>query len=276
MKNPELNFKDVYDNKVQGLVEYCRKYDLKCMVLGISGGIDSTVTSIIARNAADILGIKLIGVGLPTSTNSSKECEIANAIGLHVCNEYVEYPIEDSFMQIYDDCNWLMRNFTVNKTTTKIANGNMKARIRMIMLYHIASVMNGIVLDTDNLTEHELGFFTIHGDEGDIGVLRDLFKTDVYKLAEWILSSGSIDDYARTALQDSINIPATDGNGVGCDLEQFGLDTYDKVDAVIRGEETKEVGNVLNLHNRSSYKRLCRPLYIDIDGNVKQSNDKEV
>lgn len=51
---------------------------------------------------------------------------------------------------------------------TKIANGNIMARLRMMYLYNQAGIKKGIVIDTDNLTEHYLGFWTIHGDEGDL------------------------------------------------------------------------------------------------------------
>jgi len=62
----------------------------------------------------------------------------------------------------------------------------MKARIRMILLYDLAGGNDGMVLSTDNYTEYLLGFWTLHGDVGDFGMIQSLWKTEVYDMVEWI------------------------------------------------------------------------------------------
>ena len=81
----------------------------------------------------------------------------------------------------------------------------------MITLYDIASKEGGIVIDTDNLTEHFLGFFTIHGDDSDFNPIGGLWKHEVYELAAWMKENVFKDS---ESLEASMAIVPTDGNGV--------------------------------------------------------------
>lgn len=65
----------------------------------------------------------------------------------------------------------------VSLKRTPIADGNIQARLRMIYLYNLASIHKGLVMSTDNQTEYQLGFWTIHGDVGDFDPIQDLWKT---------------------------------------------------------------------------------------------------
>ena len=273
----EKDFQLIYDNLTYGLAKYCRENGIKSMVLGISGGIDSTITAAIAKAACSGLGIPLYGVSMPTITNSDYETGTAELVGNAFCDKFVEQPIGRLYSSVEVVCSNLTYSLT-NKLddSTKIAKGNIKARLRMITLYHIASMTGGVVLDTDNATEHFTGFYTIHGDDGDIGVLRDLDKSTIFAFADWMTSNLKLfNDMQRKAIVASRKLNPTDGNGVGCDLEQFGLDTYEQVDAVVNGEETENVCNVLKLHKKTWYKRLPRPFYIGIDGTYRDSNENE-
>ena len=257
------DFQSIYDNLTYGLARYGRENGIKSMVLGISGGIDSTVTAVIANAACAELGILLIGISLPSSTNLDDETSAAKLVGGAFCTKFDEVSIN----HLYAYTESFLVGIAGSINNTKIAKGNIKARLRMMTLYHIASISGGIVLDTDNRTEHFTGFFTVHGDEGDIGVLRDLDKTTIFEFANWLVKESEILTHEqRVAVQMSMSLNPTDGNGVGCDLEQFGLSTYKEVDAVVNGEETEKVGNILKLHEKTWYKRLPRPFYIGTDG----------
>ena len=103
----------------------------------------------------------------------------------------------------------------------------------MITLYDIASKEGGIVLDTDNLTEHFLGFYTIHGDDSDFNPIGGLWKHEVYGLAKWM--HDNVYEQSK-ALEASIALMPTDGNGVkeGGDLAQIAEGkTYDDVDEIL-------------------------------------------
>lgn len=269
MKN---DYQLIYDNLTYGLAKYCRENGIKSMVLGISGGIDSTITAAIANAACKELGIQLIGVSLPSSTNLDEETSAAKLVGEAFCTKFDEVSIN----HLYAYTESFLVGIAGSVNNTKIAKGNIKARLRMMTLYHLASITGGIVLDTDNKTEHFTGFFTVHGDEGDIGVLRDLDKTAIFEFAKWLAyDSDILTSEQHVAVQMSMSLNPTDGNGVGCDLDQFGLSTYGEVDAVVNGVETENVGNVLKLHKKTWYKRMARPFYIGVDGTYRDSNGNE-
>lgn len=240
--------KERLDKIVSILSDYLTKNEIKCMVLGISGGIDSTVCAAICHEVFNKTGIKLLGYSLMCNTNESDERSAAILAG-EFCNEFKNidinswYEFSKNFMEI------------ASKTdTTDLARGNIKARLRMNFLYNVAGCKKGIVIDTGNLTEYYTGFWTIHGDVGDISPIGKLWKSEVYELAEYLKDhyyslSKKISPYplhkkAYQALSESISLTPTDGNGVskGGDLEQIAPGyTYEQVDRVLKA--WLELGN---------------------------------
>lgn len=222
-----LDYKGVFETIVNTTAEYVKSCKLETMVLGLSGGLDSTVCAAICSKVAEKTGTALYGVSLPCSTNKEDENNSADLAGKEFCNVYIASGIQEAFECVEKLCD------TVSTLpSTKISQGNIKARLRMITLYDIASKMRGIVIDTDNLTEHFLGFFTVNGDVGDFNPIGNLWKTEVYGLAEYMYKEvfkGS------AALKAAIEITPTDGNGVsGSDLDQImpGY-TYADVDKIL-------------------------------------------
>lgn len=125
-----------------------------------------------------------------------------------------------------------------------------QARCRMMYLYDIASRHKGLVMSTDNQTEYQLGFWTIHGDVGDFDPIQDLWKTEVYRLANYMRDryrSKALEalhnDYKETcdkyramsyAVYSSCKLIPTDGLGISnSDLEQIGAKDYDTVDDIL-------------------------------------------
>lgn len=257
---------DIYENKIAGLVRYIDTYKLKSLIVGASGGIDSTITIILASKAAKRAGIPLIGVSLPSNTNKQEEVYIANKVGNLFCDKFIEARID----KLYKDISSFLTIVTNN--TNKIAEGNLKARLRMTILYHIAQTNGGIVLDTGNMSEHMLGFFTVHGDEGDVGLLNDMLKTDIYNLGSWLLintSKSGLDEEQRAVLGRSMRLTPTDGNGTSeSDVEQFGVKSYDVVDDIIKTNDFYREGaeKMLNLYKKSAFKRVARPICISKNG----------
>lgn len=276
-----MNWQEIFDNKVQGLVDYIEKYDLQALVLGISGGIDSTVTAVIASEACKKAGITLIGRSLPTNTNSDAEYDAANLVGEAFCGNFRDINMNYMYRAIRDEIEQ-----AEEMTMGKIPLGNIKARLRMIYLYNLASMYGGIVLDTDNLTEHYMGFFTIHGDQGDLGVLGDLWKTEVFEFAQWLHDGfymhGQFDDEMCTkakAIWASLALNPTDGNGTAPDLEQYGAPSFEIVDeilqALVMGTEMPENEYVEPIKQRflkSQFKRWHGPLNVNSEGKVTDAN----
>ena len=235
-----------YDHLVTSLEHYLLENHLESMILGISGGIDSTLVaaicnSVVERNPS----LKLIGVSMPSTTNEKEEVDTADLVGKSLCTIYEVKPIQE----IYEK---FLSSMTNIEQQSKLANGNIKARLRMIYLYNLASLNKGIVMSTGNLTETLTGFWTLHGDEGDLGPIEYLYKHEVYELCDWLISKlqkeQKVYTYLRneekaqrlklikTAIESSIKLIPTDGNGVmaGGDLEQIAPgNTYNDVDEIL-------------------------------------------
>lgn len=224
-----MDYVKVYSNLVKGTKDYMVKNNLKAIVLGLSGGLDSTVVAAIASQVTKESGIPLIGVSLPCETNGEDENHIAKMCGKEFCNEFSMANLQLSFETINTFCTAVS-----GITKTPISQGNIKARLRMIVLYDIASKRQGIVLDSDNLSEYHLGYYTIHGDSCDLTPIGGLWKTEVYELAKWI--NEHVHDGKSEALKAAIEITPTDGNGVSnSDMDQIapGL-TYNEVDEILQ------------------------------------------
>ena len=106
----------------------------------------------------------------------------------------------------------------------------------MIQLYHLAHEFEGMVLSTDNLTEYYLGFWTLHGDVGDFGMMQNLWKTEVYGLAKYISDKYELIDRSDTseAIKSCIKAEPTDGLGITeSDLIQIEADSYFEVDRIL-------------------------------------------
>ena len=240
-----MNYERVFKTLVDETEKYIRGNGLNTMVLGISGGLDSTVTAAICHEVErKNPKIRFIGVSLPCSSNSGTENNSANTCMKAFCragNYWVEN-LQKEYSLIKSTCE-------VHGNSTHISQGNLKARLRMMYLYNLASINKGIVMDTDNLTEHYLGFFTIHGDVADFNPIGGLWKHEVYELAKYIREyyAGMLyqcyDANKINALDFAINIMPTDGNGVNCfgDMGQIApafvhdknIEAYTKVDDII-------------------------------------------
>jgi NAD+ synthetase len=125
---------------------------------------------------------------------------------------------------------------TASDKDGKIRAGNIKARIRMIIMYNKAAQLKGLVLSTDNYTEYMLGFWTIHGDHADYGMIQNMWKTEIYTLAYFMaLEFKHTDAIKERIMLEAINAVPTDGLGItASDCEQFGVATYDEVDRILK------------------------------------------
>jgi len=195
MQNLALNSN--YDTMIGSAISvgcrYLEKYpSIDTFVLGISGGIDSAVTAALARRVCDEFTtrkVRLIGVCLYIDGNKKDEMARAQSVGEALCDEFSMVSLDGAFMRLMADLDpHLHAKYTAElpKCTyqDRIRAGNIKARIRMIHLYNLAQANSGLVLSTDNFTELQLGFWTLHGDVGDFGFIQNLWKTEVYGLAE--------------------------------------------------------------------------------------------
>lgn len=300
-----LDYSKVFEVLVKETANYVKVNNLKAMVLGISGGIDSTVVAAICHEVSKQTGIPLIGRSLPIK-NKSDEFDVSKLVGEALCNDFKVYKLERSYRAaLFDACadagdvnianSYYLDELEEMPSRTPIANGNLQARCRMSHLYDIASRYKGLVMSTDNQTEYQLGFWTIHGDVGDFDPIQGLWKTEVYGLANWLVekyksaNEGHADCYTdmsaaqkQYALEQSIALTPTDGLGISnSDLDQIGAKSYDEVDDILQtamdnrfssvmgwmipliekyGEDV--VNKVWGRHLASEFKRKKAPIYI--------------
>jgi len=226
----KMDYKEELEFIRNSFKDYITKSGLKSVVLGVSGGIDSALIAAIIAPSCRELGIKFIGVSLPGGSNKADEIERANMIGESFCDEYSEKSIEGIMAALQTE---MLADPHPSSIEDKIRLGNMKARTRMILLYDMAQKNNGLVMSTDNLTELFLGFWTLHGDVGDFGLIQNLWKTDVYNLARYI-DRTELGGHASDALRGCITATPTDGLGItNSDLEQIGVASYEEVDVIL-------------------------------------------
>lgn len=285
-----LDYKKVFETLVNKTIEYLLNNNLKAMILGISGGIDSTVTAAICHEVSKQTGIPLIGRSLPIK-NKDVEFDASKLVGEAFCDDFKVV----NLFNIYTNVRVSIEN-SENAIGTPISKGNIQARLRMIYLYNLASIYNGIVFSTDNQTEYQLGFWTLHGDVGDFNPLFGLWKTEVYKLAQWLQEDyllcyqASIIDREEDetfvkkseAIKQSTSLTPTDGLGISnSDLEQIGANSYEEVDDILQTilsyeKPTYEMWSILNKkydkkvidkvwyrHMGSTFKRKQLPITIN-------------
>jgi nicotinamide-nucleotide amidase len=157
--------------------EYVETNKLKSLVLGVSGGLDSAVVAALCQEK--YTGVPLIGISIPmSSTNEHKEQ--ARWVGENFCSVFEEFDGWDNneLFSILEKTDKLATSagFAAKSFPKSLLQGNMKARLRMVTLYDLAKKTNGLVLSTDNLSEYQMGFWTICGDVGDFGPIQNVGK----------------------------------------------------------------------------------------------------
>ncbi len=162
----------------------------KGLVIGLSGGIDSSVVAYLCAKA--VQNDKILGLILPSESTPPEDIKDAIKVAEELKIKYKILHIDElikPFPQICPEC-----------SKSDLANGNLKARIRMMILYYHSNAMKHIVAGTGNRTELLVGYFTKYGDGGvDILPIGDLYKTEVREVAAYLGVPKNIIDKAPTA-----------------------------------------------------------------------------
>ncbi|MDR0308874.1 MAG: NAD(+) synthase, partial [Coriobacteriales bacterium] len=159
--------------------DYLHKNGFTDVVIGISGGLDSAVTAVLA---ADVLGSEhLHGVIMPSAhtpeSSTADAQELAEALGIKTVILPIDGPLK-AFSELYQE--------QLGSLGSDLAQQNIQARIRMIHLMQLANTHGWLLLNTTNKSEAAVGYSTLYGDTaGSYAPLGNIYKTDVYGLAEW-------------------------------------------------------------------------------------------
>jgi NAD+ synthase (glutamine-hydrolysing) len=169
-----------------GLRDYCRKCNFRSAVVGLSGGVDSAVTAVIA---VDALGAENVtGVSMPSPYSSRGSIEDARGLARNLGIKFVEIPIAEAFKVFKAQFKDIFKGLPENETEE-----NMQPRLRAMTLMALSNKFGQLVLSTGNKSELSVGYCTIYGDmAGGLGVISDVPKTTIYEFARWINWKGEI------------------------------------------------------------------------------------
>ncbi len=163
-----------------GVCDYFRKCNFHSAVVGLSGGVDSAVTAVIA---VDALGAENVtGVSMPSQYSSRGSIDDARALARNLGIKFLEIPITDAFAVFKSQFKEIFKGLPENETEE-----NMQPRLRAMILMSLSNKFGHLVLSTGNKSELAVGYCTLYGDmAGGLAVISDVPKTMVYELARWI------------------------------------------------------------------------------------------
>lgn len=199
------NYVELETSIVTWIQNYVTQNNIKALVVGVSGGIDSAVVSTLCAET----GYPTYVLSMPLHSNvdndrlSDDHCKYLEKTYNNVTRIRVELSgVYDRFLHSLDWWTDATGGEKGTFTTNRLANANTKSRIRMVTLYQIAGSVGGIVVGTGNKVEdYGVGFYTKYGDGGvDIAPIADLYKTEVWELGRHL----GVD-------QRIIDAPPTDG-----------------------------------------------------------------
>ena len=163
-----------------GVRDYFRKCNFHSAVIGLSGGVDSAVTAVIA---VDALGAKNVtGVSMPSPYSSRGSIDDARALARSLGIKFFEIPITDAFRDFKAQFKEIFEGLPENETEE-----NMQPRLRAMTLMALSNKLGHLLLTTGNKSELAVGYCTLYGDmAGGLAVISDVPKTMIYELARWI------------------------------------------------------------------------------------------
>ena len=177
----------IYNALVLGVKDYFNKTGHSEAVIGLSGGIDSSLTACIA---VDALGIENVhGVSMPSKFSSQHSKDDAKLLSENLGVDYRTISIE-SIVSSFEES----LKASYNGSEPGVAEENIQARTRGSIIMALSNKFNWLVLSTGNKTELAMGYCTLYGDmNGGLAVISDLSKTDVYALSRWVNEKAGFD-----------------------------------------------------------------------------------
>jgi NAD+ synthase (glutamine-hydrolysing) len=259
---------EVYRVLVLGVQDYVRKNGFKRVVIGLSGGVDSALTAVIA---VDALGPRnVLGIFMPSPYTSPESGEDVEELSHRLDIEYRTIPITPTF-QSYRDA--LAASFEGKPVDT--TEENLQARIRGNILMAFSNKFGHLVLTTGNKSEMSVGYATLYGDmAGGFAVIKDVPKTMVYELSRRRNAAGRtpvipkrILDRAPTAelkpdQKDEDSLPSY--AVLDPILKAYVEEDRSVEEIVVMGFDRNTVVRVVGMVDRSEYKRRQAPVGIKI------------
>ena len=254
---------EIYAALVLGTRDYVRKTGFKQAIIALSGGIDSSLTVVIA---VDALGAEnVLGISMPSGYSSEGSKTDAQELAENLGIKFLTIPIEETFRTSLKTL-----QPALGEGDPGLAAENLQARIRGNILMTISNKLGPIVLTTGNKSEMATGYATLYGDmAGGFAVLKDVLKTLLYELAVYRNTLGD-----RSVIPQSVidKVPSAELRPDQKDTDS--LPPYDILDPILKayveddrsfeelmamGFERKTVERVMRLVDTSEYKRRQAP-----------------
>ena len=254
---PPDGLEAIYRAMVLGLHDYVEKNRFPGVVLGLSGGIDSAITAVVAVDALGADRVRCVMMPSPyTSVDSLEDAaEVARLLGIRLDSIPIG-PAMEAFSGM------LAEVFRGTKADT--TEENVQARARGILLMALSNKFGSMLLTTGNKSEMSVGYATLYGDMcGGYSVLKDVYKTTVFELCRWRNQhrpDGLLGPAGRTMPERVITKPPT-AELRPDQKDQDSLPPYEELDAVLRCliEDERSVDDtVARGHDRETVRRIWR------------------
>jgi NAD+ synthase (glutamine-hydrolysing) len=246
-----------------GLRDYVEKNGFREIVIGVSGGIDSALTAALAVEA---LGPERVhGISMPSRYSSEETRRDARLLAESLGADFRELPIADVVAAFHTT---LAESFA--GLEPDLTEENIQARIRGVLLMALSNKFGWLVVATGNKSELSVGYATLYGDmAGGFALLKDVFKTDVFRLARYLNERDDRDLIPQTIIDRAPSAELRDNQ-----LDQDSLPPYDALDRVLEayveqdrsreelsqdGFDADVVERALALIDRAEYKRRQAP-----------------
>lgn len=247
----------IYRALVLGLRDYVQKCGFKSVVLGLSGGIDSALTAVLAVEALGPENVR--GVSLPSQFSSQGSLDDAQALAQNLGIQYDVLPIQSAFEAVKVE---MQAVFAGKREDT--TEENIQARLRGVMLMAMSNKFGSLLLTTGNKSELAVGYCTLYGDMcGGLAAISDVPKTMVYRLSNWINRDQEIIPAAsitkppsaelRPNQKDQDSLP--DYAILDAILEAYVVQCRSPREIVEAGFDAADVQRVVKLIDGTEYKR---------------------
>ncbi len=257
----QTHIEKINDALILGIKDYFSKNNFTSATLGLSGGIDSAVTVVLAAKALGNENIKVLL--LPSKYSSQHSIDDAVKLAENLSIKYEIINIEDTVAAFEKGLKPIFNNLQPG-----IAEENIQARARGTFLMALANKFGYILLNTSNKSEAAVGYSTMYGDmNGGLSVIGDVYKTDVFELAKYMNRNGEIIPINTITKPPSAELRPNQ-------KDSDSLPDYDLLDKILfnyieqkkslseitaLGFDSSLVKKVLTMVNRSEYKRFQTP-----------------
>lgn len=258
---PLTPIQEIYEALKLGLTDYVRKNGFSKVVIALSGGLDSALTATIA---ADALGAEnVLTIALPSEHSTAHSLDDARELAQRLGVELLEIPIAKIYRSFTKEAHAILEF-----ADEGLAEENLQARIRGMLLMFVSNRYGHLVLATGNKSEMACGYATLYGDMvGAFALLKDVYKTEVYELARLRNSSSQV-------IPDNILTKPPSAELRPDQKDTDSLPPYDVLDPILQAYIERDEGvsdlvaagidavlasEIITLVDRSEYKRRQAP-----------------